>query len=122
MNQLAPVGDGVFRLACGEGRHAARGDRERACRDLHPSSFAARDPRRPPSCAWAALRYLFDWIVIGQIMPTNPAAAVSGPRNIAIFSPFGEIVGADQVVVCLNRLAETTIENLPTGHHPGLAG
>ena len=30
----------------------------------------------------AALRHLFDWIVIGQIMPTNPAAAVRGPRHI----------------------------------------
>jgi site-specific recombinase XerD len=30
----------------------------------------------------AALRHLLDWMVIGQIMPTNPAAAVRGPRHI----------------------------------------
>src|SRR5260370_6708459 len=30
----------------------------------------------------AALRHLFDWMVIGQIMPTDPAAAVRGPRYI----------------------------------------
>ncbi|WP_245257384.1 tyrosine-type recombinase/integrase [Methylocapsa acidiphila] len=30
----------------------------------------------------AALRHLFDWMVIGQIMPTIPAAAVRGPRHI----------------------------------------
>jgi site-specific recombinase XerD len=30
----------------------------------------------------AALRHLFDWMVIGQIMPFNPAAAVRGPRHI----------------------------------------
>jgi site-specific recombinase XerC len=30
----------------------------------------------------AALRHLFDWMVIGQIMPLNPAAAVRGPRHI----------------------------------------
>jgi site-specific recombinase XerC len=29
-----------------------------------------------------ALRHLFDWMVIGQIMPTNPAAAVRGPRHV----------------------------------------
>ena len=29
----------------------------------------------------AALRHLFDWMVIGQIMPTNPAAAVRGPAH-----------------------------------------
>lgn len=30
----------------------------------------------------AALRHLFDWMVIGQIMPVNPAAAVRGPRHV----------------------------------------
>jgi hypothetical protein len=30
----------------------------------------------------AALRHLFNWMVIGQIMPANPAAAVRGPRHI----------------------------------------
>jgi site-specific recombinase XerD len=30
----------------------------------------------------AALRHLFDWMVIGQIMPLNPASAVRGPRHI----------------------------------------
>ena len=30
----------------------------------------------------AALRHLFDWMVTGQIMPTNPAAAVRGTRHI----------------------------------------
>jgi site-specific recombinase XerD len=30
----------------------------------------------------AALRHLFDWMVTGQIMPTNPAAAVRGPRHV----------------------------------------
>src|SRR5271163_184581 len=30
----------------------------------------------------AALRHLFDWMVTGQIMPANPAAAVRGPRHI----------------------------------------
>ena len=30
----------------------------------------------------AALKHLFDWMVVGQIMPNNPAAAVRGPRHI----------------------------------------
>ncbi len=29
----------------------------------------------------AALRMLFDWLVIGQAMPTNPASVVRGPRH-----------------------------------------
>jgi site-specific recombinase XerC len=30
----------------------------------------------------AALRHLFDWMVVGQILPINPAAAVRGPRHV----------------------------------------
>ena len=27
----------------------------------------------------AALRHLFDWLVVGQVVPANPAASVRGP-------------------------------------------
>ena len=30
----------------------------------------------------ACIRMLFDWLVIGQVMPTNPAHSVRGPRVI----------------------------------------
>ncbi|MCQ4189047.1 tyrosine-type recombinase/integrase [Methylocystis suflitae] len=30
----------------------------------------------------AAIRMLFDWLVTGQIVPTNPAASVRGPRHV----------------------------------------
>ena len=30
----------------------------------------------------AALRHLFDWLVIGQILPVNPAASVRGPSHV----------------------------------------
>jgi site-specific recombinase XerD len=30
----------------------------------------------------AAVRMLFDWLVIGQVMPTNPAASVRGPKHV----------------------------------------
>jgi len=30
----------------------------------------------------AALRMLFDWLVIGQIIPVNPAASVRGPKHV----------------------------------------
>jgi site-specific recombinase XerD len=30
----------------------------------------------------AAIRALFDWLVVGQIVPLNPAASVRGPRHI----------------------------------------
>jgi site-specific recombinase XerD len=30
----------------------------------------------------AAIRMLFDWLVIGQVLPHNPAAAVRGPKHV----------------------------------------
>jgi site-specific recombinase XerD len=30
----------------------------------------------------AAIRMLFDWLVIGQVVPMNPAAAVRGPKHV----------------------------------------
>ena len=30
----------------------------------------------------AAIRHLFDWLVIGQVVPANPAASVRGPRHV----------------------------------------
>ena len=38
----------------------------------------------PPSVkqSLAAVRMLLDWLVIGQVMPTNPAAAVRGPAHV----------------------------------------
>jgi site-specific recombinase XerD len=38
----------------------------------------------PPSVkqSLAAVRRLFDWLVVGQVMPTNPAAAVRGPAYV----------------------------------------
>ena len=30
----------------------------------------------------AAIRHLFDWLVVGQIVPANPASSVRGPKHI----------------------------------------
>ncbi len=40
--------------------------------------------RSPPSVKQqlAAIRHLFNWLVTGQVIPTNPAASVRGPSHI----------------------------------------
>ena len=45
---------------------------------------ALRDNFSAPSVKQqlAALRHLFDWLVVGQIMPTNPAGSVRGPQHV----------------------------------------
>ncbi|HTT75881.1 MAG TPA: site-specific integrase [Candidatus Binataceae bacterium] len=30
----------------------------------------------------AAIRHLFDWLVVGQVVPVNPASSVCGPKHI----------------------------------------
>ena len=35
----------------------------------------------------AAIRMLFDWLILGQIIPMNPAAAVRGPKHVYVKSP-----------------------------------
>ena len=30
----------------------------------------------------AAVRMMFDWLVVGQVMPANPASAVRGPKHV----------------------------------------
>ena len=30
----------------------------------------------------AAIRHMFDWLVVGQVIPTNPAASVHGPSHV----------------------------------------
>ena len=30
----------------------------------------------------AAIRMLFDWLITGQVVPLNPAAAVRGPKHV----------------------------------------
>lgn len=45
---------------------------------------ALQETAAPPSVKQqlAAVRMLFDWLVVGQVMPTNPAAVVRGPKHV----------------------------------------
>ncbi len=66
---------------------AARGVRELAeIESVHVAAYIEQlqKARSAPTAKLrlAALRHLFDWLVIGQIMPVNPAAAVRGPCHI----------------------------------------
>jgi site-specific recombinase XerD len=62
-------------------------------RDIEPVAVAAyieslqrRDekPLTAPSVKQhlAAIRTLFDWLVVGQVVPANPAASVRGPKHV----------------------------------------
>jgi integrase/recombinase XerD len=55
--------------------------------DIEPMLVAAyieKHPRSVPTAKQhlAAIRMLFDWLVIGQILATNPAHSVRGPKHV----------------------------------------
>lgn len=56
-----------------------------AVQPIHVASWIELQTRihTPPTVKQqlAAIRHLFDWMVTGQIMPTNPAASVRGPAH-----------------------------------------
>jgi len=51
-------------------------------RPLHVAGYIEAMPAQAQTVkqALAAIRMLFDWLVIGQIVPANPAGSVRGPR------------------------------------------
>ena len=77
---------GVTQLAAIESVHVATYIEQLSCARSAPTA----------KLRLAALRHLFDWMVIGQIMSTNPAAAVRGPRHIFPSSHFGRRLANDR--------------------------
>jgi site-specific recombinase XerC len=76
----------LSKLSCGFGESFLTGTRHAAIESVHVAAYVEQlqKARSAPTAKLrlAALRHLFDWMVIGQIMPINPAAAVRGPRHI----------------------------------------
>jgi len=56
-----------------------------ALKPIHVAAWVEQETRRlsAPSVKQrlAAVRMLFDWLVVGQVLPFNPAAAVRGPKH-----------------------------------------
>lgn len=59
----------------------------------------------------AAIRMLFDWLVIGQVVPTNPAAAVRGPKHAVKTGKTPVLEGAEWRKL-LKSIPETTLLDL----------
>jgi integrase len=59
----------------------------------------------------AALRMLFDWMVVGQVIPVNPAHAVRGPRHTQ---------RRDKTPVLQADEARTLLDAIETDSLPGL--
>ena len=62
----------------------ARGLRLRDISPLHVAAYIRTHPGSAPTVKQhlAAIRMLGDWLVVNQVLPVNPAAAVRGPKHV----------------------------------------
>ena len=61
-----------------------RGLRLEAIAPLHVAAYIRTHPGSAPTVKQhlAAIRMLCDWLVVNQVLPVNPAAAVRGPKHV----------------------------------------
>src|SRR5580700_3475389 len=59
----------------------------------------------------AAVRMLFDWLITGQIVPMNPAAAVRGPKHV-VKTGKTPVLEGDEWRKLLNSIPTTTLRDL----------
>jgi site-specific recombinase XerD len=59
----------------------------------------------------AALRMLFDWLVIGQVLPMNPASAVRGPRH-SVKKGKTPVLSAQEVRALVDAIDTATVIGL----------
>ncbi|HRK34500.1 MAG TPA: tyrosine-type recombinase/integrase [Candidatus Hydrogenedentes bacterium] len=90
--------------------------RELKLEQLEPVIVAAyieQHPGSPPTVKQhlAAIRMLFDWLVVGQIIPMNPAASVRGPRHV---------VKRGKTPVLTSTQARALLDSIDTSHVVGL--
>ena len=62
----------------------ARGLTLRGLTPIHVAAYIRTHPGAVPTVKQhlAAIRVLCDWLVVRQVLPTNPAAAVRGPKHV----------------------------------------
>jgi site-specific recombinase XerD len=67
----------------------------------------------PPSVKLqlAAIRMLFDWLVVGQIVPTNPVSAVRGPKHV-VKKGKTPVLSAEETRDLLNVMDTSTLVGL----------
>jgi site-specific recombinase XerD len=59
----------------------------------------------------AAIRMLFDWLVLGQVVPANPAASVRGPKHV-VKKGKTPVLTADEARTLLDSIDVTAIDGL----------
>jgi site-specific recombinase XerD len=86
--------------------------------DIEPVHVAAwveslgRDFAPPSVKQWlAAVRMLFDWLVVGQVLAVNPAAAVRGPKYV-VRTGKTPVLAAEEARQLLDSIDTSTVVGL----------
>jgi len=59
----------------------------------------------------AAIRMLFDWLVVGQVVPVNPASSVRGPKHV-VKKGKTPVLSVDEAHALLNSIDATSVVSL----------
>ena len=91
----------------------ARGLSLRDIQPVHVAAYIEQHTGSPPTVKQhlAAIRMLFEWLVTGQIMPTNPASSVRGPKYV---------VKKGKTPVLTAEQARQLLDSIDTGNIVGL--
>jgi site-specific recombinase XerD len=71
---------------------------------MHVAAYIEQHPGSPQTINQhlAAMKMLFDYLVISQIVPSNPAAPVKGPTHV-VKRGKTPILSAEDATICLVR-------------------
>jgi integrase/recombinase XerD len=88
--------------------HERRSSRGRAyITTLHRTALAAPSVKQH----LAAIRMLFDWLVVGQVIPMNPAGSVRGPKHV-VKRGKTPVLTADEARLLLDSIDTSTVVGL----------
>ena len=99
---------GQFLAWCG-----ARGLELRSIAPLHVAAYIRTHPGSVPTVKQhlAAIRSLCDWLVVHQVLPSNPAAAVRGPKHV-VTKGATPVLSPAETRVLLDRIDTGTVVGL----------
>jgi site-specific recombinase XerD len=91
----------------------SRGIRLHEIQPVHVAAYIEQHSGSAPTVKQhlAAIRMMFDWMVIGQIIPVNPAASVRGPKHV-VKRGKTPVLKAEQARLLLDSIDTSSISGL----------
>jgi hypothetical protein len=111
----------IFHLVRATRPHTSRDPAVR-CRDISYIEGLQQEHSAPGvKAATCGVRMLFDWLITGQVLPTNPAAAMRGPKHVVKTGKTPVLEGAEWRKL-LESIPATTLRDLRScaDRHPHL--